>query len=372
MQTRAALAATFGLPRRLGGQLLETAGQILFDSVRRHRTFMAVVLGYWAACDATGWLTGGSALIDARPYHFLFDFLVVGLAAAVTLGSVVYAMIFCRSEGSLGAAIGDVLFRRVLSANRLATLIVPIVFGPLFFASYSSFKRLIPLVNPYSWDYDLMTWDAWLHGGSQPWTLIQPVLGTPAITGLINLFYNFWLVLMLATFLWQACTLRRQSLRMQYLLSFLFCWIVIGTVLAALFSSAGPCYYGRITGLDDPYRPLMAYLRAAADEAPVWALSTQDMLWANYVNRGTMLGSGISAMPSMHLAIATLMALLGWRINRWLGIGYTAFAAIILVGSVHLAWHYAIDGYVSIVAAIAVWHATGWAMRRRPGVEARR
>jgi hypothetical protein len=39
---------------------------------------------------------------------------------------------------------------------------------------------------------------------------------------------------------------------------------------------------------------------------------------------------------------------------------------VILVGSVHLGWHYALDGYASIVAVIVLWHAVGRGLRRLP------
>ena len=364
MQSRTALAATLGLPRRLSGQLLATAGQIIVESVRRHRAFVVVVIAYWAACYAAAWATGGLEAVDIQPYTPVFSIFLLALTVLAALGTTLYVMIVVRPEGSLYPALGRALFGTAFSADRLANLFVPLVVGPLFFTTFGSFKRLIPLMNPYGWDTTLMHWDAWLHGGTQPWVLLQPIVGTPLVSSGINFFYNMWLALMFGTFIWQACSLKRPALRMQYLVSFLLFWVVVGTVLATLLSSAGPCYYGRVTGLDDPYAPLMDYLRAADETAPIWSLKVQELLWDNYVSGGTMLGSGISAMPSMHMAIATLMALLGWRINRWAGIGYTAFAAIILVGSVHLGWHYAIDGYVSILVGIAVWHATGWALRR--------
>jgi len=71
-------------------------------------------------------------------------------------------------------------------------------------------------------------------------------------------------------------------------------------------------------------------------------------------------------MPSLHVAIAVLQALLGWRLSRKLGLILTGYAVIVLLGSVHLAWHYAVDGYLSILLALIVWKASGWAMGLRP------
>jgi hypothetical protein len=364
MQSRGAFAATLERPARLAGRLVDAAGQILVESVRRHRAFIVLVLAYSASCFVAAWLTGNHEVVDVRPYSELFSLILLMLLVVAILGGVFYVMIFVRPAGSLYPAIGEFLFRRMLSTDRVANMLIPFIVGPIFFNAFGSFKRLIPLMNPYGWDHQFMIWDTWLHGGIQPWELLQPILGTPIVTSGINLFYNFWLILMLGTFIWQACSLQRPALRMQYLLSFLAFWAVIGTALATVLSSAGPCYYARVTGLPDPYQPLMDYLRQANEVAPIWSLKVQEALWQNYESNGKMLGGGISAMPSMHLAMATLMALLGWRINRWAGAGYTAFAAIILVGSVHLGWHYAIDGYVSIVAAIVLWCAVGWTMRR--------
>ncbi|MBA2459086.1 MAG: hypothetical protein H0V43_09070 [Gemmatimonadales bacterium] len=40
------------------------------------------------------------------------------------------------------------------------------------------------------------------------------------------------------------------------------------------------------------------------------------------------------------------------------------YVVLILLGSVHLNGHYAIDGYVSILGALAVWPLSAWLVRR--------
>ena len=296
-------------------------------------------------------------------FAFEFVILVSVVVGGALLHSVLRTMVVVRPTGSLYAAIWQNL-RPHFTVDRLTNALAPMLLAPLFFSTFGSFKRLIPYVNPYSWDETFMHWDKALHGGTTPWELLQPLIGTPLATTSINFFYNLWLFVMFFTFIWQMLSVKRQGLRTQFLLSFVACWIVVGTIAATFLASAGPCFYGRVTGLPDPYAALMAYLNAASDQVPVWSLSVQDMLWENYASRGTMLGGGISAMPSMHVASSVILALLGWRFGRWTGIAYTLFASVIMIGSIHLGWHYAIDGYVGAVLAVAIWCAVGGVLRR--------
>ena len=71
-------------------------------------------------------------------------------------------------------------------------------------------------------------------------------------------------------------------------------------------------------------------------------------------------------MPSMHVATSVLLALFGWRHSRQAGIALTVYAALIMVGSVHLGWHYALDGYVGGLGALVVWWLVGRLLGRLP------
>ena len=55
---------------------------------------------------------------------------------------------------------------------------------------------------------------------------------------------------------------------------------------------------------------------------------------------------------------------MGWQVGRAIGIGFTIYALVILTGSVHLGWHYAVDGYVSAAAVLLLWVASGPVLRR--------
>src|SRR5262249_32546583 len=159
--------------------------------------------------------------------------------------------------------------------------------------------------------------------------------------------------------LWQMGSLKRPRLRMQFFLTFVLLWALLGNVAATLLSSAGPVYYGRITGLADPVTPLMGYLHAHSAVSPLWALNVQNMLWASYTQHGLAILGGMTAMPSMHIATCTSFALVAFGVNRRLGWLFAAFAVIVQVGSVHLGWHYAIDGYVAAVGTVLILLAVG-------------
>jgi len=108
----------------------------------------------------------------------------------------------------------------------------------------------------------------------------------------------------------------------------------------------------------------MAYLREV-DRAysSMTAMQVQDALWRAY--GGSPQGiEGISAMPSMHVSIALLLALFGWRISRLAGLAYSAFAMLIFLGSIHLGFHYAVDGYVAAAMTLAIWWGCGAVARR--------
>ena len=132
-------------------------------------------------------------------------------------------------------------------------------------------------------------------------------------------------------------------------------WILIGGILAIVFSSAGPCFYGRLGLTPDPYADLMAYLRGVNEMLPIWAIPVQDVLWQGHVAKSAI--DGISAMPSMHNGSALLFALAGYQVSRFAGHLLSAHAILIFIGSVHLGWHYAVDSYLAWALTLVIWFA---------------
>lgn len=242
---------------------------------------------------------------------------------------------------------------------------LPIVMVGLIGSAYTSVKGMIPLLHPFAFDVSFAEIDRALHFGMDPWQLTHAVFGSNGATVGINFVYNLWFLVSWGFLLWQILNLGQPRERMRFLLSFAMIWALLGSLGGVLLSSAGPVYYGYVTGLESPFAALMERLYAisadleAAGGTKIGALRVQEWLWGTYQDGATEVGSGISAMPSMHVAMAVLVALSGRHVGKFVGRVLILYAVLIQIGSVHLGWHYAIDGYASAILTIVIWKLTG-------------
>lgn len=232
---------------------------------------------------------------------------------------------------------------------------------PFFMAAFTSLKNLMGIVLPFSWDAELAAIDAGIHFGQDPWRLLP--VGSPAFTWFIDIGYMTWVGLL--PFAQAFIALRRPDdpNRNRFFLIYILSFVLLGNVAASLFMSAGPFYPG-IDGAPLPrFQPLLDYLQSVATSPPLNAVFYQDFLLAARNTTPAEIGTGISAFPSLHVAIATLYFCFCLRFRRpwpWLAFG---FLALVQIGSVHLAWHYAVDGYASILAVAVLWAGASYLIR---------
>ncbi len=228
--------------------------------------------------------------------------------------------------------------------------------------AFSALKSSVPLFQSYRWDSTFISLDRAIHG-TDPWRLLQPMLGHPWVTSFLSLGYHVWLMLIYAGGIWFCFCVRDPALRNRYFIGYFAIWAIIGGAMAIAMASVGPCFLEPLLG-DPYYAEQMAYLYRANETAPILVLPVQEQLLAWQQAHSHGLGAGITAMPSMHVAMATLTAFAVRQISRtagWIFFGYVVFIA---VSSVHLGYHYAVDGYVSIVVTSLIWWATGLLTRR--------
>ena len=258
----------------------------------------------------------------------------------------------------------DLRLRRLLafsaglvSPHNLYSRILPILLIGVFMGAFSSLKILIPFLNPFTFDSLFSDMDRAIFG-TDPWRLTHALVG-PAGTGMIDYVYVLWFpTFLIVTLL--VCLLCDLQLRRRYLIAFLAVWGMLGIVAATLLSSAGPCFLELI---GHPYQDRYADLLPVRNAD--YATLTQSYLEAGYRDNTYGVGKGISAMPSIHVSVATLYVLVARHAHRAFLALALAFYAVILFGSVHLGYHYFVDGVAGTLGTMAIW----WLAGRKPLAE---
>jgi membrane-associated phospholipid phosphatase len=246
-------------------------------------------------------------------------------------------------------------YRLYLTPRYIGGFLMILIMAPLFVSAFSSYKQAFPLIHNFSFDYELMRLDYFLHFGHHPWRLLEFILSRPIILIILDRLYMLWFLFLFLFCLCMAWSKRRR-LRLRFFVSTLLVWILLGSGLATVFSSAGPCYYSAaVNTTNNPFVPLATKLAEIHDDTFLFALNNHRGLWEAKLSGHWHLFGGISAMPSIHLAMATLFFLLAFSYHRWLGIAFFIYLCLIQIGSVILGWHYAIDGYAGIILAYIIW-----------------
>jgi hypothetical protein len=313
----------------------------------------------FAFIGAYGLLTCLLAYAIGEPKHIVaFAYLIRwwSLLPLMGCGLVLYVSVrSLRHESPVRGLLDE--SRALLTAKVAAGLLLFFAVA-IYHGLFTSIKTMLPhLAGGFTWDRQLADADALIHG-QDPWrylTFLEPYANIimPAYT-------RFWFVLV-AFFPLTAILFWRGPVREQFLWSFLLAWALLGNLLAGLFLSGGPIFYHKLHGGDLRFHELVeTFIAAKSDLNDVPAA-----LWYAYSRDETTMGAGISAFPSMHLSMATLFFLAAWRMDRRFGLVMLAFLAFVQVASVHLGWHYAIDGYASIALTLGLWKVVGWALNRR-------
>ncbi|WP_119300654.1 phosphatase PAP2 family protein [Dongia deserti] len=333
-------------------------------AIRHVAPLLAIIVIYWIVGLAIAYSVGLPMDATVTGYLPTFLRLMPLMLGILVVGRGFQIVAFERPQRPLTQLLHE-LRTTLVTPSRIAHAL-PILLGMLVFGgTFTVVKTSIPLLTSYSWDVTFEQWDRWLHGGLAPWQILHPLVGQAPVTKAIDEIYRSWFYLLSLIWVWQAFSQRDNRLRLRFFLTMILGWIILGNVAATLLASAGPVYYGRISGLSDPFLSLTAYLSDADRTYSIRALVAQRYVWDNFVMREFALGTGISAMPSMHVAIATLLALVCWHTKRWIGVLMTIYATTIMIGSVHLGWHYAIDGYFGALGTMVIWWAVGCFLDRQ-------
>jgi hypothetical protein len=216
-------------------------------------------------------------------------------------------------------------------------------------------------------DKEFASIDKFIHFGIDPWVIVHSSITHPAAVFAIGMCYNIWINIMYAFSTFQSLRTFHKFKRMQFLMTFILSWILLGNLLAYFTSSIGPCLFERaFEGTIESFNMLAFKLQNIDDRYIRGAINVQETLWNGFVEKTEKVGHAISAMPSMHVAIAFLIYLSAREIGTKNRIISFIYFCCIMIGSVMLGWHYAIDGYVSIICVWIIWQTVGWALKKDP------
>lgn len=324
---------------------------LYLQAVRRDALFHAFVAAYLIA----GLLTSIVAGVPRKFIPITYSGLLLTTTMPTLLLLTMCALgVRALTERSPLKTFGASLF----GPNAMASIIL-FLSVTVFAGTFVSIKTMLTDVLPFYADPFLASLDRLIHG-QDVWRYTAAIFPRGLVTPLGAMYFLGWTVAGWGAVLAVLFIPRLQRLRSQYIWTFMLTWALLGSLVAGAVISAGPIFYNHVTG-DEHFEPLATYLSEAS---PMLAWG-RAFLWRSHLGVEGVTGAAISAFPSMHLAQATLIALLAKQINRWAFAGALVFLAVIQFGSVHLGWHYAVDGYFSIIATILIWKVVGATLARR-------
>ena len=308
--------------------------------------------------------------------YFWFSAVYLGFALIVALVfmndvTIVWGMIGGSADLLLTLAklfvmvigIGTAVLLLVVDRKTLLARLTPFIYalvGAVFMnAGFTMLKNSMTFLTDFFADPFLAKVDRALHFGVDPWVIahrLADYLPMEAIT------YNYAAVWGLPALALPAILAATDGDRVRVrrtLVLYVLAWVLIGNVLALAFLSAGPVYYDRLLGVSR-FSGLTAALQASGVADSIVG-QVQDDLWEVYSGRSAGIGSGISAFPSVHVAISTVLALYLAERSKWLiPLGF-GFLVSIFFYSVYCGFHYAVDGYFSVLVISSLW----WWLRHK-------
>ena len=339
-------------------------------ALSEHRLVFALVAAEMLGAALLDWSGRADTLRDGLPGRARF---VLARSATLTFYSLPLLLAWERWQvrDVAGKEGWRLAWRQFVAGRGNPRVLLGVVLAVLLTASvavlHDGFKNLLTLGRYHSWDVQFAAWDRTLHGGRYPHEYLAAIWTRPWLLSLATAPYVFWFPVLAGVNVWQAWSSDRPR-RAQYFTCYVLTWLVLGAMAAHAFASMGPVFYGHLVG-STPYGPLEQALDAAGG-APAWARATQAAMWEAWVQRDPRPWLAISAMPSLHVAMAALYTFTVWerfQRVRWV---FLAFLLLTLLSSVLLGWHYAIDGYAAVLGVWVLWRLSGALVRtgsrRRP------
>jgi len=343
---------------------------------------------YWAAIRTE--IAADWPLYAFAVGYFLFSIPLVGISPQLIVKSTVLWMVknWILLPSLLGLVVGA---RIILAPKGRRRTAVAVIYGPhrmgryvagvlflvsmvLFQSTFTQFKySFSSLGAKFPNDVMQANIDRMIHFGVDPFHWLFALAKNDIVLHAVEALYNqVWFLVVFGVLFYIAISPQTRRLRVRYILCYMLTWAIVGNLFASIFNSAGPIFYHLVTGDGARFSEQLGFLGHTANESTS-SLATAQMLWERRADGIVSVGSGISAFPSVHVAVSALQVFFAFEASKRLGFVALAFLGFVMFGSVYLGWHYAIDGYAAIVIVAGIYYGMRaimlnkwrWLSRRR-------
>lgn len=303
----------------------------------RKQTY-CIVAGLIAVQFAFGLWVKASTGSDLWPPLLKSWLIATGMWVAIPMAFAAYMVVKLDRESPTASAV------QFIAAHR-ARILGPLGLLLLFATSFAAINWTKAMIPGFSADQALANLDHAIFG-TDPWKLFD----IAPLRSIMALSYAFWFPIIYGFML-----LAHYSRNVTAILS-VFLIAAIDTFAQFILPSAGPIFWQRL-GYGDRFAELAS--------GPDTYVFFSDLLWSHHASGTVDAGTGISAMPSMHVALSFWLLLCFPMLRAFT----LPFFAIVYAASVASGWHYFTDGIAGCAMAFAAYKAVTLrqAVPERPG-----
>jgi hypothetical protein len=232
--------------------------------------------------------------------------------------------------------------------HRMILAIVGFMAFALSYLAYRNLKSYVMLVDPRTWDPELLQLDRLMGFGVAPSDILHDVFGTGVAAPILSAIYLVYIPLVpLSVALALACS-RNIRDGFVYVAGSVYCWI-LGTMSYYMIPSLGPFGANPRLFADLPYTGVTRVQNALIDHR--LRLGHDPLGFDNVAS--------IGGFASLHVGVVFMAMIVAWQFRRrWLFAGITLFFIPTVIATIYFGWHYIVDdiaglfiGWFAVVSA---------------------
>ena len=171
-------------------------------------------------------------------------------------------------------------------------------------------KSMIPHITTYRWDPAFAVADHWVHFGHYPHEFLVAIVEKFSLYSVPEQIYFLYFLALSGAGGYCMFFDKNHHRRLRFFYASWIGWVFCGLILATIFASTGPIFYGDFYEGVSPYKDFTDYLFTMAKKHSVLTIVMTRELYEMTTDTRVMDINAISAMPSMHVGDSCTVDLL--------------------------------------------------------------